>query len=221
MLRRSAVMMTEGNHSTDDLIGRVRSGDADALAEAFRRHQQRLDTIVRFRLDRRLQRRIGPDDVLQEAFLNASKRCGHVEGDSPQALFVWLRMIVLQTVVDITRRHLGAKMRDVGREEPAHRAVSAATTSVSLAARLIGNMTSPSGAVRRAERSEQLQSALDGMDTTDREVLALRHFEELSNQEVATVLDINQKAASIRYVRALRRLKDILGELPGLDLSRM
>lgn len=82
---------------------------------------------------------------------------------------------------------------------------------------LAAGVTSPSLALRRSEFCEQLHHALDQMDSIDREVLALRHFEELTNQEVAEVLGIQQKAASIRYVRALRRLKAILDELSGVN----
>ncbi len=107
-------------------------------------------------------------------------------------------------------------MRDAGREMHGGRGPFSQTTSFSLAASLLGHFTSPTFAARRAELADQLQAALDGMDPIDREVLALRHFEELSNSEVAETLGIEQKAASIRYVRALRRLKEILAQVPGI-----
>jgi len=201
-----------------DLIGRVRGGDPDALASAFDAQRDRLRTVVRFRMDARLAGRIDPDDVLQEAFLNAAKRCTHVEGDTDGSLFVWLRLITIQTLADVYRRHLGAQMRDAGREVT-RRCPETGTTSVSLAAGLLGHLTSPTKAMRRVERAEQLVAALDRLSESDREVIALRHFEELTNQEVSAILGIEQKAASIRYVRALRRLKDVLADFPGLSLS--
>jgi RNA polymerase sigma-70 factor (ECF subfamily) len=203
------------SESTEEL-GRVRGGDRQALAEAFSRHRVRLGRIVRFRLDRRLQGRVDPDDVLQEAYLAAADRIQHFKGETSASLFVWLRMIVAQTMIDVHRRHLGAQMRGADREVPIHGGRTPAGTSSSLAIQLSGHLTSPSQAAIREERARQLEQVLEQMDPIDREVLALRHFEELSNSEVAEVLEIQQKAASIRYVRALRRLKAILGELPEM-----
>jgi len=212
-------LMTGSQKGPDGLIERVRVGDTSALASAFEVQRERLRRIVAFRMDARLAGRVDPDDVLQEAYLNASKRCTHVEGDTDDSLFVWLRLITVQTLADVYRRHIGAQMRDAGREA-ARGHHESGTTSVSLAAGLLGHLTSPTRALRRVERVEQLVAALDQLSETDREVIALRHFEELTNQEVAAILGIEQKAASIRYVRALRRLKDVLVDFPGgLSLS--
>ena len=149
------------------------------------------------------------------AYLNAVQRIRHLFDESPASAFIWLRLIVTQTLVDIHRRHLGAQLRDARRDVSIFGGGSLHTTSTSLAAHLLGSFTSPSQAAMRAEMVEQLEQALEGMDPIDREVLALRHFEELSNSEVAEVLGIQQKAASIRYVRALGRLKRILEKNPG------
>jgi RNA polymerase sigma-70 factor (ECF subfamily) len=202
-------------------LARIRQGDPAALAAAFAEHRQRLLRTIGFRLDPRLRSRLDAEDILQEAYLNAAQRCVHLEGESATALFIWLRLIVLQTIADVARRHLAAQRRDAGREIDLHAATGAATTSVSLAERLAASLTSPSGALRRAEAAEHLQAALALMDEIDREVLCLRHFEELSNREVAAVLGIQQKAASIRYVRALRRLRELLMEFPGVDWTRL
>lgn len=184
--------------------------DEQALAEMFSQNRPRLWRMVHFRLDRRLHGRIDADDVLQEAYLEAAKRVRHFANGSSSSLFLWLRMIVSQTLVDAHRRHLGAQMRDAGREVSLHGRRYSQTTSCSLAAQLLGQVTSPSQAAIREERLRQLEQALEGMDPVDREVIALRHFEELTNHEVAELLGIRQKAASIRYVRAIRRLKEIL-----------
>jgi RNA polymerase sigma-70 factor (ECF subfamily) len=151
--------------------------------------------------------------------LNAFKRHENLEGDSEQALFVWLRLIILQTIADVHRRHLGTQGRDAGKEQFQLAASHADQTSLSVTARLVGNLTSPSGTYGREELSQKVRAALDKMNEIDREVLALRHFEELTNQEVATVLNIEPKAASIRYIRALKRLKDLIVEIPGLSES--
>jgi RNA polymerase sigma-70 factor (ECF subfamily) len=125
-----------------------------------------------------------------------------------------LRLIVSQTLVDVHRRHLGAQKRDAEREVSIHGKRYPQATSVSLAGHLLGHLTSPSKAAMRAELADQLERALAEMSQIDQEVLVLRHFEELTNSEVAEILGIEQKAASIRYVRAIKRLKDVLSQLP-------
>ncbi len=207
--------MTDIVESSDELLDRLREGDETALADLFSQHRERLWRMVNFRLDRRLYGRVDADDVLQEAYLNAAQRISHYLNNTSMSFFVWLRQIVLQTMIDLHRQHLGAQMRDAAREVSLHRGGYPQATSVSLAAHLLGNLTSPSQAAMREEVSRQLENALESMSTIDREVLALRHFEQLTNGEVAEVLDIQQKAASIRYVRAIARLKDILVQIPG------
>jgi RNA polymerase sigma-70 factor (ECF subfamily) len=209
---------TDGSLSpTDSLEVRLREGDPQALAELFARERDRLWRMVSFRLAEPLRARLGPDDVLQEAFLDASQRLGHYKDGPSRSPFVWLRMVVNQTLVDLHRRHLGAQKRDLGREVALWSSPFAQTTSASVAIQLIGAFTSPSQAAARAEAVSLVEQAIEQMDPIDREVLVLRHFEELTNTEVAETLGIEQKAASIRYVRALRRLKEILAEVPALS----
>src|SRR6266511_2862536 len=129
--------------------------------------------------------------------------------------FLWLRMLTGQRLLMVHRQHLGAQMRDAGQEVSLHRGALPQATSASLAAQLLGRLTSPTQAAARAEFQIRLQEALNSMDPLDREVLVLRHFEELSNNETAEVLGIQKSAASNRYVRALKRLKDALSSLPG------
>ena len=208
--------MADSANESAELLNRLKDGDDQALATLFALGRDRLLRMVEFRLDARLRGRVEAEDVVQEAYLDAAKRVHHFAEDSSTSFFIWLRMVVTQTLIDIHRRHLGAQMRDAGREAARRGARYSQTTTVSLAANLMGTLTSPTLAARRAELAERLRETLDEMEPIDREVLALRHFEELTNSEVAEELGIQQKAASIRYVRALRRLKEILAELPGL-----
>lgn len=187
------------------------------LAALFDEHRDRLARMVRYRLDPVLSRRMEVDDVLQEAYLAALSRVKHLAEHGPSKPFVWLRWIVEQTLVDIHRRHLGAQMRDVFREQAIDHQAICDSTAMSLVACLAAHMTSPSGAALRNERMETLRSAIASMDSLDREILMLRHFEELSNQQVAEVLDIQETTASNRYVRALRRLKEILDSFSQLS----
>jgi len=203
-----------------ELVARLKGGDQQALAELFSRHRQRLWRMVHFRLDPRLHGRVDADDILQEGYLAAAARIRHFQEDSSTSFFVWLRLVLGQTLIDVHRRQLGVEMRDAGREISIHGHFNPQATSVSLAAQLLGHFTSPSSAAVRDEVAQQLEQAVDTMNPIDREVLALRHFEELTNSEVAEVLGIKPKAASIRYVRAIGRLKEILSRLPGFAEER-
>jgi RNA polymerase sigma-70 factor (ECF subfamily) len=196
-------------------LERFHKGDQRALAELFDRYRERLKRMVRLRLDRRLQGRVDDSDVLQEAYLDIARRAPEYAANPTMPFFLWLRFLTGQRLLAIHRQHLGAKMRDVGHEVSLYRGALPQASSVSLAAQLLGRLTSPTQAAVRAEMQLRLQEALNGMDPLDREVLTLRHFEELSNSETAAVLGLTKSAASNRYVRALKRLKDVLSSMPG------
>jgi RNA polymerase sigma-70 factor (ECF subfamily) len=179
-------------------------------------HRGRLRRMVALRLDHRLRGRIDPSDVIQEAFLEATGRRAEYERQpDPMPPFLWLRFLALQKLQLVHRRHLGTRARDAGREVSIHGGSFPEATSAALAAQLLGRDTRASEAAIRAERKRRLQEVLDCMDPIDREVLVLRHFEQLSNGECARVLGLNESAATKRYLRALRRLKDILSALTG------
>lgn len=198
-----------------ELIERVVQGDKDALAELFSLNRDRLWRMVNFRMDPRLHGRVDADDILQESWMSAVKRIDHFLADASRSIFVWFRLITSQTMIDVHRRHLGTKKRSAAMEFSINRGWSSDSTSFSLSFHLLGHLTSPTQAALREELSEQLKTALSGMNEVDREVLALRHFEQLSNRETAQILDISDQAASDRYMRALGRLKGVLTALPG------
>ncbi|HEY7426638.1 MAG TPA: sigma-70 family RNA polymerase sigma factor [Gemmataceae bacterium] len=198
-----------------ELLARLRQGEQQALADLFARYREALRRMIDVRLDPRLGGRVSPSDVLQEAYIDALKRVEHYFAKPDMPFFLWLRWIAGQRLIEVHRQHLGAQIRDASQEVSLTYAGVPAASSACLAARLVGHLTSPSAALVRAERFAMLEDALARMDALDREVLTLRHFEELSNTETAAVLGIQPAAASKRYVRALRRLKDILTDIPG------
>lgn len=200
---------------TMDLIQRARSGDEDALNAIFARHRDRLRRMVEIRLDRRLAGRVDASDVIQEAYLEVAQRLEGYLRDPQLPLFVWLRLVLGERLIKLHRQHLGTQMRDAGREVSLFREALPAASSAALAAQLLGKLTSPTQATIRAERLLRLQEALNTLDPMDREILALRHFEELTRAEAAQVLGIEEGAAAKRYIRALRRLKRILADMPG------
>jgi RNA polymerase sigma-70 factor (ECF subfamily) len=196
-------------------LDRLRSGDQQALAALFSRHRERLRRMIDFRLDARLRGRVSTSDVLQEAYIDALKRLPHFLADTEVPFYIWLRTVTMQRLIEVHRQHLGAQARDAGREVSlAARALDASSERM---AELMGDLTSPSGVAQRGEVVQHVRQSLDGLDAIDREVLALRHFEELSNREVAALLGIEPPAASKRYVRAIERLRAALEPAPGSD----
>jgi RNA polymerase sigma-70 factor (ECF subfamily) len=187
-------MGTTMMNDADDTIALLRqgaAGDQRAIGELWNRYRERLKRMIRLRLDHRLQGRLDPSDVLQEAFIDFARRAGEFAENHEVSFFLWLRTLTGQRLQMLHRQHLGAKMRDAAREISLHRGPMPQATSVSLAAQLLGQFTSASAKVARAEMQLQLQEALNGLDPIDREILALRHFEELSNAETAAVLGID------------------------------
>ncbi len=199
----------------ETLLARATSGDEQALAELFSRYRDRMKRMVKLRLDRRLSGRIDPSDVVQEAFFEASKRLPEYAQKRELPLLLWLRLVTGQKLTDLHRVHLGAKMRDAGMEVSLYRGALPEASSIMLAGQLLGQLTTASQVAIRAEVRLQVQAALNSLEPLDREVLALRHFEQLNNEETALALGIKKSAASNRYVRSLARLKEILSAIPG------
>ncbi len=207
--------MENNSGETAELLGRARVGDKAALSELFTRHRDRLRRMVEMRLDWRLQARLDASDVIQDAFLEVAQRLEEYLRDPTLPFFLWLRLVVGEQLTNLHRHHLGAQMRDAGREVSLYREALPAASSAALAAQLLGKHTSPTQAAIRAERLLRLQAAVNLLDPLDREVLSLRHFEHLTRAETAKVLGIEESAAAKRYIRALKRLKETLADMPG------
>jgi RNA polymerase sigma-70 factor (ECF subfamily) len=208
-------LMDNNSAETARLLEQARAGDKEALSALFSRHRPRLRRMVELRLDRRLQARIDASDVIQEAYVEVVVRLNEYLGEPSYPLFLWLRLIVGERLLKLHRRHLGTQMRDAGREVSLYRGALPEASSAALAAQLLGQHTSPTQAAVRAERMIRLQEALNTLDAMDREVLSLRHFEELSLAETALSLGIEESATAKRYIRALKRLKATLANMPG------
>ena len=198
------VPMTASNDSTQDTGGRP----SPELGDLVARHRDRLRRMVRLRLDPRLNGRVDASDVIQDAYVEATRR--YTSRDQQISEFVWLRFLTGQKLAQLHRYHLGAQARNAGREVSINGHGSPEASSAELAAQLVGRFSSPSHAANRAELRQRLQQLLNEMDETDREILALRHFEQLDNSEAAEVLGIEKQAAYKRYIRAVRRLKKVL-----------
>jgi RNA polymerase sigma-70 factor (ECF subfamily) len=200
-----------------ELMQQAIAGDQQSATVLFERFRERLLRMVRLRMDQRLKGRVDSEDIVQEAYLDASQRLESYAANPPMSFFLWLRFLTAQKLVDAHRQHVGTEKRDAGREVSLYRGPMPEASSASLAAQLLGRLTSPSLAAIRAETQIKVQEVLNTMDAIDREVLVLRHFEHLSNQEAAELLGISPAAASKRYITALRRLKAILRGIPGFE----
>lgn len=169
--------------------------------------------MIRLRLDRQLRGRIDPADVLQESFATVTARLPEHLADPSVPFFVWLRFLTLQQLALVHRQHLGVQARDARREVSLQPDLPDASSDV-LARQLAGKLTTPSQATVRKEIKARVHAALDAMPPIDREILALRHFEQLTNSEAARVLNLSEPATANRYLRSLDRLKAVLRDLP-------
>lgn len=207
--------MTGKSSEFNGLLRQAAQGDGQLLGTILARHRDRLRRMIALRLDHRLQGRIDPSDVIQEAYLEASTRLAEYLRDPSTPFFLWLRYLTGQKLVTLHRHHLGVKMRDANQEVALYHGSLPQASSAALAAQLLGRDTRPSEAAIRAEMKIRVQEALNSMPAIEREVLALRHFEQLSRAEIAQVFGISEAAAAKRYIRALEHLKQILGQFPG------
>jgi RNA polymerase sigma-70 factor, ECF subfamily len=209
------VMTNDSSEVSQDLLRRAAGGDQEACLELFSLYRDRLKRMVRLRLSRRLQGRVDDSDVLQEAYLDVSQKLSEYLREPILPFFLWLRHMTGLKLAEVHRRHLGTAMRDADREVSLHRGGLPEADSASLAAQLLGKLTTPSQAAIKAETRIYVQEALNSMDPIDREVLALKHFEQLSTTEIAQVLNLSKAGAGSRYLRAIKRLREILSRIPG------
>lgn len=199
--------MTKTDPNPDERLKQALAGELEALGDLLQDHREQLLRIIKFRMDPRLRGRLDPDDIVQEAFIEATERFASYSEDPQMPFFLWLRFITVQKLYQLHRKHLGVKSRDAGREISIFAGPTPQATSAVLAAHLLGKQTSPSLAAMRAEMTAKVERALNSMSELDREILALRRFERLKNDEVAKLLKISKTAASNRYIRALERLR--------------
>jgi RNA polymerase sigma-70 factor (ECF subfamily) len=196
------------------LIRRHRAGDKNAAVQLLERHRQRLKRFVQLRMDQRLVSRLDASDIVQEASIEALKRLDSFSADSRCGFFLWLRTLTGQKLIDAHRHRLGTQKRGGAHEVSIFRAPFPEAGSVVLANQLLGRLTSPTQSAKRAEMQLKVQEALNSLQPVDREVLVLRHFEHLSNDETAEALSLQKKTASKRYLAALRRLGECLASIP-------
>ncbi|MGQ0636205.1 MAG: sigma-70 family RNA polymerase sigma factor [Planctomycetaceae bacterium] len=195
---------------TDDLMRLARAGDTSATSQFLERHRERLRRIVAVRMDPRLVPRFDPSDVVQETLVEALKKLPMYLREQPIPFYPWLRQIAWNRLVDLHRRHMLAAQRSVAREVPLVEAPLSNLSAWQMADQLLADEGSASAGVLRQELAQRLSQAIARLSASHREILVLRHLEDLSVAEVAAILDTTESAVKSRHFRALVRLRELL-----------
>jgi RNA polymerase sigma-70 factor (ECF subfamily) len=196
---------------TEELLNRVGRGDGAARQQLLTRHRRRLRRMIAVRMDRRMAARIDPSDVVQETLAEADQKLFGYLRARPLPFYPWLRQLAIERLIDLHRRHIQARKRSVTRERRLEQDWSDESV-MELARRLVSSGSSPSERMVREELHRRVQSALEELPPRDREILVMRHLEELRVSEIASVLGITEGAVKTRHLRAIRRFRDLLGE---------
>lgn len=191
---------------TKDLLADAEKGDAAAVDRLLAEHREPLRQAIRLRLDPALARRVDASDIVQEVMIEASRRMRDYLQNPALPFGLWLRQLAKDRMIDAHRFHRQAQRRSVDREQPAQ-AQAPDASSIQLIAQLIDPERTPGSAALQHELERRLDSALGELNDDDREIILMRHYEQQGNQEVAAQLGLSEAAASMRYLRALRRLR--------------
>jgi RNA polymerase sigma-70 factor (ECF subfamily) len=207
--------MTFEPGDTQNLLERAKAGDAGAVEDLLARHREAVRRMIELRLDPAIVQRVDASDVVQDVLLEASRRLKDYLANPVMPFHLWIRHIAKDRLIDAHRRHHQARKRGVDREQPLARPGWAEQSSLDLAGQLFDQQRTPASEAIQQELQRRLHAAMAQLDEDDREVLFMRHFEQLANQEVAAVLGLTEAAASMRYLRALRRLRELMGGDPA------
>ena len=203
---------------TQDLLKRAGDGDQSAVNALLEKHRRALCRMVDLRMDAPLKRRVDASDIVQDVLVDANRRLPDYLRERRLPFRVWLRHLARDRMIDAHRRHRVAERRSLDRERPLNVAFSD-RSSLDLAGALRDPTATPQAIAMRHELEARFRAAVEGMDESDRDVILMRHFEQLANKEVAEALDISEAAAGMRYLRAIRRLKAKLTETPSGEMA--
>jgi len=192
---------------TQDLLAQAQRGEAEAVERLLTRHREPLRRMIGMRLDPALAARVDASDIVQDVLLEAHRRLSDYLRNPVLPFHLWLRHIAKDHMIDAHRRHRQAQRRSLDREQPLAHAGLGDHSSYELAGQLIDQEPTPATAAIRHELQRRLETAVNALENDDREIIVMRHFEQMTNQEVAGILGLTEAAASMRYLRALRRLK--------------
>jgi len=203
---------------TEKLLSDARRGDMRAVNRLLERHRDAVRRLVRMRLDQKIQRRIDVSDVVQDVFVEANRRLREYLQAPVMPFHLWLRHIARDRIIDAHRRHRVSAKRSVDREQSLTPAGPVDRSTRELAAQLSDQQLTPAAAATQKELAQRVEQAIARLSDPDAEIIVMRHYEHLTNQEVALALSLSEPAASMRYLRAVRRLRALLFDEP-LGLS--
>lgn len=195
---------------TQSLLDKVGAGDADAVDQLLAQHREPIRRMIDLRLDPAIVQRLDASDIVQDVLIEANRRLKEYLKNPTMPFHLWLRHIAKDHLIDAHRRHHKAQKRGVEREQPIHRPAWSDRSSLDLAGQLLDQDLTPASAAIQEEMQNRLRDAIAQLDDDDREVILMRHYEMLANQEVAATLGLTEAAASMRYLRAVRKLRDLL-----------
>jgi RNA polymerase sigma-70 factor (ECF subfamily) len=195
---------------TEELLAQARGGDDDAVNQLIDRHRDALRHLVRMRLDKKIQRRVDVSDIVQDVLIEANRRLQDYLKNPAMPFHLWVRHIARDRIIDAHRRHRGSAKRSVDREQVMAVPGGMDKSSIVLAAQLADGGKSPSAITIEKELARQVEKAITGLEELDAEVIVMRHYEQLTNQEIAQALGLSEPAASMRYLRAVRRLRELM-----------
>ena len=197
---------------THELLANAKEGSEEAIGKLLDRHRDALRRMVQMRLDRRIQRRVDVSDIVQDVLFEANRRLSKYLQEPKMPFHLWLRHMARDRIIDAHRRHRASAKRSVDREKPLMSPANVDRSTMEIAAQLCDPAITPAAAATMHELARRFEGAIDELEERDREVLLMRHFEHLTNQEVAQALSLTEPAASMRYLRALRRLRALIQE---------
>lgn len=200
----------EGEQTQELLLG-AKGGDSEAVDRLLDRHRNSLHRMIGMRLDQKIMRRVDVSDVVQEVLVEANRRLQDYLENPVMAFHLWIRQIAKDRIIDAHRRHRVSAKRSVDREQPLAVQRTVDQSTIELVARLCDPELTPAAAATQRELAEHVQRAIDLLGDRDREMILMRHYEQLSNQEIAETLNLSEPAASMRYLRALKKLRQLLG----------
>ena len=197
---------------TQELLTGARDGNSDAIDRLLDRHRESLRRMIGLRLDQKIMRRVDVSDVVQDVLVEANRRLQDYLKNPVMAFHLWIRQIAKDRIIDAHRRHRVSAKRSIDREQPLAAKTPVDQSTIELAAQLCDPELTPAAAATQREMAQHVQGAIEMLEDRDRDIILMRHYEQLSNQDIAAALELTEPAASMRYLRALKKLRKILDE---------
>ncbi|MCA9209986.1 MAG: sigma-70 family RNA polymerase sigma factor [Planctomycetales bacterium] len=199
---------------TEEILGHVQAGEASAVDQLLDRHREPVRRLVQMRLDQKIQRRVDVSDIVQDVLVEANRRLQEYLAKPVMPFRLWIRQIAKDRIIDAHRRHRVSAKRSIDREQPLVAPAGLDQSTIQLAAQLCDPELTPAAAATQQEMARRVEAAIEELGEQDHEIIVMRHYEQLSNQEVAQALGLSEPAASMRYLRAIRRLRAALADEP-------